>query len=539
MKRHIFSLLILTLIVSIRVHGQLNSTNVDDHSAPGCYDLPPLNHSHNYPTCRGIWTTVSNIDIANYQCPGPGLVKVLEDNFDGSSLDFNTWKVGYPWGGHISPGSVSFGGMPYSNGNLQVGGGYLYMIPKKQFVSQGSLGTVGWSGEPIPIKDFNYTEPAISTWNKWGYGKFEIRCKMSYDPVKLNTAYWLFGNCDNEIDFFETFDDINEGGIYDNNPSREHVNMRIKTSVYSSMGHCDDANRRRFSRDFHTKVPSGQTLNQWHTYTVYWNEYSIQLEIDGVNSNSAFTSMFKFYPGPSAKLCGELQDGKDYRRFSTYPYDTDHLMNLILDVAVRDESAGYLDQSERQMMVDYIKVWQYEPCGKTKNLCGAYDDATMRGTEFGYQVNISPNDCGWLLYGNSAGRSVFTAIAEDEVALLPGVDIENHTAFSAYIQPCAYTQRMAQRPVYDSIMDDQIDEDHINTLAVSPNPNKGTFTLNLPDNEKGVLKVYNSLAMLVYEQNIEGDKREISVNLTDIKSGFYYITIETGTKTYTSKFIVE
>ncbi len=542
MNTNIFSLLIFTLIVSIRVYSQLNSTNINDHNPPGCYDTPPFNHSHNYPNCTGRWVKLNNIDIANYSCPNTTPIKVLEDNFDGTTLDFNTWKIGYPYGGEINNnGTKSFGGMPYSNNNLYVNNGYLYLQPKVQSVPQGLLG-VDYNNNPVPSKNFDYTEPAISSWMQWGYGIFEIKCKMADNPVNLNSAFWIYGGCQNEVDVFETFDDVNEGGIFDNNANHKHVNMRLSTSVYSAVGDCGGGHR--FTRDNKTKVPYGQTLNQWHTYRMHWDQYSVQLEVDGVNMNKFFTSMFKVYPGPSARLCAELQDNHDYRKFSTYPYATDYLMYLILDVNVRgfgnDEGAlPTALNNDRLMLVDYIKVWQNETCGQTKNLCGTFNNNTMRATEFGSQVNISPNNCGWLLQGNSGSLSRFTAIGENEVALLPGFNAENQTVFSAYIQPCNYSQRVSQAPIYDSILDSDIDEYHLNTLNIQPNPNKGSFTVNLPENEKGVLKVYNSLAVMVYEQNIDSDKREISVDLSTITSGFYYITIETGTKTYTSKFIVE
>lgn len=76
-------------------------------------------------------------------------------------------------------------------------------------------------------------------------------------------------------------------------------------------------------------------------------------------------------------------------------------------------------------------------------------------------------------------------------------------------------------------------------MTVFSNPNKGCFTVNIPENENGVLKVYSSPGVMVYEQDMDSDKREISVNLNDITSGFYDITIETATKTHTSKFIIK
>jgi beta-glucanase (GH16 family) len=537
MKRLNFILSSSFILIGFKIFSQStapNTTNVDDDNYLSCYQ--PGDHSIYGEHCHCAWEKVNNINLQNYPCNYSTLIKVLDDEFDSNTLDFDTWKIGYPWGPeHIEGDPAGYGGMPYGN-NITVNNGYLYMQPKMQTLTQGQFGS--YYAGPNPIRDYSYTEAAMTSMMRWGYGKFEIRCKMADNPVNLNSAFWLFGECHNEIDVFETFDDTNEGGIYDNNPHRDHVNMRIQTTAYSAQGHC---NKERCYRKYFTKLPVSEYLNQWHTYTLYWDEYSIQLEIDGVNTGELITSLFKIFPQPSAKLCTDLESNKDYRKMISYPYATDSRMSLILDVAVRalkHTNASYPASlgNDRIMTVDYIKVWQQERCGQVRYVCGQFDDKYDESIVFGSQVNMSPNNCGWTLLGNSGSASYYQAIAEDEVVLLPNFNAQNGSNFSAFIKPCEYSSKM-KAPTIDTLIESE-GLTAMNDLSVLPNPNKGIFKVFLPKKIKGKFEIFNGIGQSVFEQNIDENLQEISVSLEQLTKGFYYLKIHSVEKDYTTKIII-
>ncbi len=532
MKIHIYSICVLASFLNLRSFSQsLNTTNVDDNNPPYCYSSV-LSHSNYGPNCHCEWEKINNINLSSYPCNTTTSIKILDENFNEPILDFNTWKIGFPWGPQLD--EYGYAGMPYGS-NVYLNSGKLFLQPKMEYVTQGQFG-FNWDGSPNPTKNFNYTIGIITSLMKWGYGTFEIRCKMADNPVSLNHAFWLMGDCKNEIDIFETFDDKNDAGIWDNNPNHKHVNMRILTTVYSSDTHCGDAGFRRCQRDYNTKLPIGNTLNQWHIYTLSWDQYSIQLSIDGIPSNELITSMFKLYPYPSAKLCTDLIASHDYRKMISYPYADNHMLNLIIQTAVRknkeDETLPTSLGSDRIMMVDYVKVWQNKVCGEIKNLCGIFEPNTMPNIEYGYNVNISPSNCGWLL----TDKNAFTAIGEEEVSLLPGFNTEANGIFSAYIQPCVYSARV-KAPIIDSIMLPDVLENE-NIINVSPNPNNGIFNITISESVYGSLKIYNSLGGIVYQEYLKETVNQKTVNLSDNKSGFYYIVLQTIEKTYSSKFII-
>lgn len=62
----------------------------------------------------------------------------------------------------------------------------------------------------IVQKHYNYTGGMLVSKEKFMYGVFEIRCKI---PKDCQTAFWLFGECCEEIDIFEFL------GCEEDNPS--------------------------------------------------------------------------------------------------------------------------------------------------------------------------------------------------------------------------------------------------------------------------------------------------------------------------------
>lgn len=75
-------------------------------------------------------------------------------------------------------------------------------------------------------------------------------------------------------------------------------------------------------------------------------------------------------------------------------------------------------------------------------------------------------------------------------------------------------------------------------FSFSPNPNNGTFILNMNDirpSEKIRLKIYNTLGKLVYSEDFITAKKEIS---TDLKSGFYTMEISLNNQVYFKKMMV-
>ena len=79
------------------------------------------------------------------------------------------------------------------------------------------------------------------------------------------------------------------------------------------------------------------------------------------------------------------------------------------------------------------------------------------------------------------------------------------------------------------------EETVMNGLALYPNPNKGQFSINLPE-EDCVIVVFNSLGQQVYSRQAKG---ETTLNLEALNSGMYFVTVKSASGVSTLKFVKE
>jgi len=81
------------------------------------------------------------------------------------------------------------------------------------------------------------------------------------------------------------------------------------------------------------------------------------------------------------------------------------------------------------------------------------------------------------------------------------------------------------------------------TGQIFPNPNKGTFSLDLlsRNDEQVEIKILNNLGQLVFSENrqIEAGKNQINIQLSDLQTGIYCLYLTNNHQTVVRKFILE
>ena len=78
------------------------------------------------------------------------------------------------------------------------------------------------------------------------------------------------------------------------------------------------------------------------------------------------------------------------------------------------------------------------------------------------------------------------------------------------------------------------DENSMSNVNLYPNPNKGQFTLNLPEENSEIL-VFNAMGKQVYQQsNAQG---MTTLNLESLSNGMYYVTVKSASAVSTMKFV--
>ena len=81
----------------------------------------------------------------------------------------------------------------------------------------------------------------------------------------------------------------------------------------------------------------------------------------------------------------------------------------------------------------------------------------------------------------------------------------------------------------------EINEETLSNTTLYPNPNNGSFTLNLPDEDCNIM-VFNSLGQMMHHCQGNG---MTTLNLNSLSKGVYFVTVTSATQTSTQKFIKE
>ena len=76
-----------------------------------------------------------------------------------------------------------------------------------------------------------------------------------------------------------------------------------------------------------------------------------------------------------------------------------------------------------------------------------------------------------------------------------------------------------------------------NTFNIYPNPAKDFVKVSTDNGQQTTVRIYNVLGMMIEE--IEINSNEIEINVSDYKSGIYFINISNEESNITKKIVVE
>ncbi|MBK5284954.1 MAG: glycoside hydrolase family 16 protein [Bacteroidia bacterium] len=275
--------------------------------------------------------------IEDAQCNINPWQLVFEDNFDGTSLDTTKWEI-QPWGQGTLQGDPS--NQYYSLGNIIVENGTCKITAIRETVVRRA---VSYMNDTVKLDDglpnlrtYDYTSSNIWTLQKFGYGKFEIRCKIPKGKG-FWPAFWLFGapyGRYNEVDIFEFWNEDD----YSLFSRVVHMNVHYPTGddmCQSTFVGSD------FSKDF-------------HTFTFIYDNYKLEWYVDGELKRR----ITKFYTLLGQAVdCNSLHIWHEYVVKSIYPRDP---MTVILNLALQsgDGSPNGKTPFPSFFEIDYVRVWQ-------------------------------------------------------------------------------------------------------------------------------------------------------------------------------------
>lgn len=239
------------------------------------------------------------------------------DEFDGTEIDASKWGYDLGDGCQISPDLCGWG-----NNELQ----YYTDRAENAYVTDGKLVIKAIRESPLYLGQHRYTSSRLVTRGKaaFRYGRIDVRARV---PVGQGiwSAAWMLPE-DN------AYGDWPKSGEIDIMESIGSEPQRVLGTIH--YGH----NFHRYVGDTYA-LNSGTFNDDFHVFSVQWNEDCIQFLVDG-----------ELYSGP-------------YTRSSvlptTWPFDQD--FHMLLNIAVGGNLPGNPGANTpfpQTMEVDYVRVYQ-------------------------------------------------------------------------------------------------------------------------------------------------------------------------------------
>ncbi len=225
--------------------------------------------------CSG--TKVILLDSIDYNVE-PNWQLVFDEEFMGDTLDLGQWELTVNQQGALD------GTGPYNTlDNVKVSPekfsgystsatGVCSIIAKRETVTRPP---VSWNPSIAPVT-YQYTSSNFNTKQKFGWGKYEIRCKIPKGKG-FWSAFWLYSEVNgegHEIDIFEFANGTSFFKEYD--PKRQCKDIMMN---YHS---ADNNPGNRVDHDCACTHKTDVDFSlDYHTYSVIWNRFGVSWYVDG------------------------------------------------------------------------------------------------------------------------------------------------------------------------------------------------------------------------------------------------------------------
>ncbi|MDR9398140.1 family 16 glycosylhydrolase [Salibacter sp.] len=460
-----------------------------------CICFLTINHCFSQ-LCNGDVVSLIN----NPECSNNEYLLVFEDNFDSTIVDENTWQFEYPWGRSLVENPEQ---QYYKSQNVEVNNGVLSLIAKRERVVRRAI---PYDPDNKIIDDgyrnkrtFDFTSGMIFSKFNFGYGKYEIRCKIP-KAKGMWPAFWLFeGPGKNEIDIFEFWNEHDLFGNVDFDKLARVPNFNLhheysKGNVYNCIS------------DWNSDIDFSK---KFHTFTLIWKPTYIEWYIDGQlkRRTTKYTSL-----STQPIYCDNLKDFEPYLLNKAFPKK--EYLHVIMNLAVQSNSNEPKSNSlPKSFDVDYFKFYKQVDCQFVNNVNKVNE----------LLESIEPN--------------AFNVAYTDSVELFENLKIENTKLLvvSSKRLPEGFTNSDTDINFkhYPEICNTKPKLSLEDRVSVFPNPSNGKITIQVDRQLCNSGKIYiinpNGYSMNTIE--IDEKSCEVKLDLSYLNQGVYnvlYIQESTG-----------
>ncbi len=264
----------------------------------------------------------------------------FSDEFNGNKLDEKIWNIAE--GVFRDPEGVR-AKIWNSKKNVFVSGGYCHLRASRDTLLAKKFEV--WVGDGMkPFQnDFFYSTAEINTHKNYGYGMYEINCRVPRGKG-LAPAFWMYGaagpiNC--EIDIFEFW---NQRGFLTKFSKKKLSRVHNMTAHYSGK----QSGKSYLGPEF---------ADEFYTYSVVWDECRIEWYVNG----DLKRRISKYKKMRSNEItCERLEKtGTDLEQ-NVFPQN--QLMNIIANLAVHTDKDRPSDNDPfpQTLDIDYIRYYKFK-----------------------------------------------------------------------------------------------------------------------------------------------------------------------------------
>jgi|GEM_PF-6378805 len=197
------------------------------------------------------------------------------------------------------------------------------------------------------------------------------------------------------------------------------------------------------------------------------------------------------------------------------------------------------------------QAWYAVGVGPAYNGLIEINNHTVSGTEYiSYNNTVVFNNLQVTPTGN------LTVTSNTRIVMNANSKSSSGSYFHAYITPaCPGGARLTNSdysvPSYDNNETAQTlnSKDNKDKLLLVPNPNTGKFTLQIINSSSHVsfeeskiiktISIYDMIGKVVYQSTNIRQTQIVDIDISNLKTGIYFIKVQSGDKVYTDKVIVE
>lgn len=144
----------------------------------------------------------------------------------------------------------------------------------------------------------------------------------------------------------------------------------------------------------------------------------------------------------------------------------------------------------------------------------------------GQSINLTASGAATYTWNNNQNGAVINLSPINSstygVMGFDGNGCQNSTAITIFVDPCVGIEKFEKKSL----------------VEVYPNPSNGYFTLNFGKENTGNVFIMNTLSEIIYQAHFENEVN-LKLDLTQQKSGIYFLKLKMNGKIYTKKIIKE